>query len=57
MPGTTDDSIPVHVRLIEAEGQLQPPEDPGSLSEPQKEIEKRARITRDEVMKVGFTVG
>ena len=56
IPGTRDDSIPVHVRLPEEEGNLQPRE-PGNLSEPQREIRRRARITRDEVLKAGFTAG
>ena len=57
VPGTTSDSIPVHVRLPEEEGCIQPPGNPDSLSEPQKEIRRRARITRDEDMRAGFTVG
>ena len=57
VPGTQDDSIPVHVRLLEEESPLEPPENAGIPTEPQKEIRRRARITRDEVMKAGFTIG
>ena len=31
--------------------------DPASLSEPQREVRRRAIITRDEVLKAGFTIG
>ena len=55
-PGVKTDAIPVHIKLPEEEGNPKP-EEAGNLGEPPKEIRRRARITREEVTKAGFTVG
>ena len=52
-PGKTDDAIPVRVRLPE-EGR--PPE-PVNLGEPSSDIKRRARISREDVVRIGFTIG
>ena len=54
-PGKTDDAIPVRVRLPE-EGETTPSPNPGSLGEPAKDNKRRARITREDVVRVGFTI-
>ena len=54
IPGTLDDAIPVHVRMPEEESK---PAEAGIPTEPQREIKRRARITREEVARAGFTVG
>ena len=52
VPGKVDDSIHVRVRLPE-EGEAPQPVNPG---EPNIEIKRRARITREDVIKVGFSL-
>ena len=51
VPGALDDAIPVHVRLPEEEGTAGQPENPGENpgipTEPQRDIKRRARITRE----------
>ena len=54
IPGKVDDSIPVRVRLPE-EGQPPGP-DPVNLGEPHRDIKRRARITREDVVRIGFTL-
>merc|ERR1712240_226221 len=53
IPGKLDDSIPVRVRLPE-EGQPPGPS-PDNLGEPHRDIKRRARITREDVIRIGFT--
>ena len=52
-PGRGDDSIPVRVRLAEEGRAILP--DPDSIAAPPKpEIKRRARISRADVIRVGF---
>ena len=55
-PGRNEESIPVKVRLAEEGSQPILP-DPGGLAAPKPEIKRRARISRTDVIRVGFTVG
>jgi hypothetical protein len=53
VPGRAADTIPVRVRLAEEECDIAQP----SIGEPKEEIKRRAIISREDVVKVGFTVG
>ena len=55
-PGRSDETIPVRVRLAE-EGSVPILENPDSIAAPRPEIKRRARISRTDVIRVGFTVG
>ena len=53
VPGRSGDSLPVRVHIAE-EGSV--PVNPDSIStEPPKDIKRRARITREDVVRLGFT--
>ena len=54
VPGKNEEAIPVRVRLAE-EGSIQP--SPDSIGEPKPEIKRRARISRNDVIRVGYTIG
>ena len=54
-PGRSDDAIPSRVRFSE-EGSIPLAENPDNLGEPPRDIRKRARITREDVVRIGFTV-
>ena len=55
IPGRGTDVIPVRVHIAE-EGGLPP--NPANIStQPQKDIKRRARISREDVIRVGFTHG
>ena len=55
-PGRNDESIQVKVRLAEEGSQPILP-DPDGLAAPKPEIKRRARISRTDVIRVGFTIG
>ena len=55
IPGKSADAIPVRIRLAE-EGSA-PIIDPASLSDPPLEIRRRSRITREDVVRIGYTLG
>ena len=54
IPGRNVDTIPVRVRLAE-EGEAAP--EPANLGEPRAISRRRMRITRKQIVKIGFTVG
>ena len=54
-PGKADDAIPVRVRLAE-EGREQEPPKPIDQGIEREEIKRRARITREDVVRIGFTL-
>merc|ERR1711867_215660 len=54
IPGRNDETIPVRVHLAE-EGSVLP--NPSSIGEPKPEIRRRARISRNDVIRVGYTIG
>ena len=54
IPGRNDEAIPVRVHLAE-EGSVLP--NPSSIGEPRPEIKRRARISRSDVIRVGYTIG
>ena len=54
VPGKSDDSIPVRVRLPEEGRHI--PTSPDNLGEPPRDIKRRARMTREDVIRIGFTI-
>ena len=52
VPGKSDDTIPVRIRMPE-EGGIPEPVAEGT---PRPEIRRRARITRDDVVRIGFSL-
>ena len=56
MSGKPGDAIPVHVKMPEEEEEGTR-RDPDTLGEPHRTIRGRARITRADIIKLGFTIG
>merc|ERR1712074_105465 len=54
VPGRTEDSIPVRVRVSEEGESIMP--NPDTLGTPKLDIKRRARITREDIIRVGFTI-
>ena len=55
IPGRNEDTIPVRVRLAEEGSPILP--NPDSIAAPRAEIKRRARISRSDVIRVGYTIG
>ena len=53
IPGRNDEQIPVRVRLPEEGREMLP--NPSGIAEPRPEIRRRARISREDVRKHGYT--
>ena len=54
MPGRTEDSIPVRVRVSEEGESIAP--NPDTLGAPKPDIKRRARITREDIVRIGYTI-
>ena len=60
VPGKPGDAIPVHVKMPEEEEEEEEEntkKDPATLGEPHQAVRRRARITRADIIKMGFTIG
>merc|ERR1712002_1273487 len=58
VPGRPVDAIPVHVKMPEEEEEEEnTKKDPDTLGEPHHAVRRRARITRADIIKMGFTIG
>ena len=56
IPGRNEEAIPVRVRLAE-EGSEPILPNPDSIGAPKPEIKRRARISRNDVIRIGYTIG
>merc|ERR1712074_524106 len=54
VPGRAEDSIPVRVRVSEEGESIMP--NPDTLGTPKLDIKRRARITREDIVRVGYTI-